>query len=55
METTHEELIAKVVESPKPLPLRAPVRLLQTAVFLSILADWLFYDRPLGVSLLLIE
>jgi cbb3-type cytochrome oxidase subunit 3 len=29
------------------------VRLVQTAVTLSILADWLFYDKPLGVSLLL--
>ncbi len=53
MQTTHEELIAKPIESPKPLPLRAPVRLLQTAVFLSIAADWLFYGKPLGVSLLL--
>ncbi|WP_420630598.1 DUF4153 domain-containing protein [Candidatus Leptofilum sp.] len=26
---------------------------MQTAVFLSIAADWLFYDRPLGISLLL--
>jgi cbb3-type cytochrome oxidase subunit 3 len=53
METTHDELIAKPIESPKPFPLRAPVRLVQTAVTLSILADWLFYDKPLGVSLLL--
>jgi hypothetical protein len=53
METTHDELIAKAIEPPKPLALRAPVRLLQTAVILSIAADWLFYDKPLGVSLLL--
>ncbi len=53
METIHDELIAKPIESPKPFPLRAPVRLVQTAVTLSILADWLFYDKPLGVSLLL--
>ncbi|MCC6604465.1 MAG: DUF4173 domain-containing protein [Anaerolineae bacterium] len=53
METTHDELIAKPTESAKPFPLRAPVRLVQTAVTLSILADWLFYDKPLGVSLLL--
>ncbi|MFZ1396812.1 MAG: hypothetical protein WAS33_07940, partial [Candidatus Promineifilaceae bacterium] len=53
METTHEELIAKPIDTPEPLPLRAPVRLVQTAVLLSILADWLFYDKPLGISLLL--
>jgi hypothetical protein len=53
METVPEEIVAKPIESSKPLPLRAPVRLLQTAVILSILADWLFYDKPLGVSLLL--
>ncbi len=53
METTHEELIAKPIEPPKPLPLRAPLRLLQTAVFLSFVWDWLFYDKPLGLSLLL--
>ncbi|WP_420643460.1 DUF4153 domain-containing protein [Candidatus Leptofilum sp.] len=55
METTHEELIAKPIESEatRPLPLRAPMRLVQTAVFLGIAADWLFYDRPLGISLLL--
>jgi hypothetical protein len=53
METIHDELIAKPIESTKPFPLRAPVRLVQTAVTLSILADWLFYDKPLGVSLLL--
>ena len=55
METTHEELIAKPIESAtaQPLPLRAPMRLVQTAVFLGIAADWLFYERPLGISLLL--
>ena len=53
METIHDELIAKPIESTKPFPLRAPMRLVQTAVTLSILADWLFYDKPLGVSLLL--
>lgn len=53
MDTLHDELIAKPTESTKPFPLRAPVRLVQTAVTLSILADWLFYDKPLGVSLLL--
>ena len=55
METTHDELIAKPIqpESPEPLPLRAPLRLVQTAVFLGILADWLFYGKPLGISLLL--
>lgn len=53
METIHDELIAKPTESTKPFPLRAPVRLVQTAVTLSILADLLFYDKPLGVSLLL--
>lgn len=53
METTHDELIAKPVDPPQPLALRAPVRLLQTAVFLGFVADWLFYDKPLGLSLLL--
>lgn len=53
METLPDELIAKPIESPNPFPLRAPVRVAQTAVALSILADWLFYDKPLGVSLLL--
>jgi cbb3-type cytochrome oxidase subunit 3 len=53
METTHDEIIAKKVDSPRPLALHAPVRLLQTAVLLSVIADWLFYDKPLGISLLL--
>ena len=53
METTHEELIAKPPKRTVALPLQAPVRLLQTAVSLSIVADWLFYDKPLGISLLL--
>ncbi|MCA9916812.1 MAG: DUF4173 domain-containing protein [Anaerolineales bacterium] len=53
METTHEDLIVKPIEAPEPLPLRAPARLVQTAVLLSVVADWLFYDRPLGISLLL--
>lgn len=53
METTHDELIAETIEPTKPFPLQTPVRLVQTAVTLSILADWLFYDKPLGISLLL--
>ena len=53
METTHDELIAETIEPSKPFPLQAPVRLVQTAVTLSIIADWLFYDKPLGISLLL--
>lgn len=53
METTHNELTTKSTEPSVPLALRAPVRLLQTAVFLSFVADWLFYDKPLGLSLLL--
>ena len=53
METTHKELIAKPAESPKTLLLRMPVRLAQTAVFLGFMADWLFYGKPLGLSLLL--
>lgn len=53
METIHDELIAKPIELPEPLALRTPVRLLQTAVFLGVVADWLFYDKPLGISLLL--
>ncbi|MAU01279.1 MAG: hypothetical protein CL608_29410 [Anaerolineaceae bacterium] len=53
METTHDELIAKPIEPPNLLVLRTPVRLLQTAVVLGIMADWLFYDKPLGLSLLL--
>ena len=53
METTHEQLITKPVKPAVTLPIRSPLRLLQTAVSLGIAADWLFYDRPLGVSLLL--
>ncbi|MCA9947276.1 MAG: hypothetical protein KC449_27545, partial [Anaerolineales bacterium] len=53
METANDELIAKMIQPSKPLALRAPVRLLQTAVPLGIIADWLFYDKPLGISLLL--
>ena len=53
METTHEELIPKPTKQPVTLPIQAPVRLLQTAVTLSIIWDWLFYDKPLGISLLL--
>lgn len=53
METTHEELIVKPIKPAVTLPLQAPVRLLKTAVILSIVADWLFYGKPLGISLLL--
>lgn len=54
METTQEELtIAKSEKAAITLPLQAPVRLLQTAVILGILWDWLFYNKPLGISLLL--
>ncbi len=53
METTHDEFIAKPIAPQKPLTLRAPARLLQTAVFLGITVDWLFYGKPLGLSLLL--
>jgi hypothetical protein len=37
MDTTHDELIAKSIGPPTPLPLRAPVRLLQTAVLFGFL------------------
>lgn len=53
METAHEELITKPTRPILPLPLQAPIRLIQTAVALSFVADWLFYDKPLGISLLL--
>lgn len=53
METTHDEFVTELRKRIRGLPLQAPVRLLQTAVSLSIVADWLFYDKPLGISLLL--
>ncbi|MCP4420455.1 MAG: hypothetical protein GY805_27935, partial [Chloroflexi bacterium] len=53
METTQEELITKPKKVAITLPLQAPVRLLQTAVILAIVWDYLFYEKPLGISLLL--